>query len=693
MKKITFLSVFILLITSTAVYSNGVAIKNAETSEYFRLLSSEVNVMVYDQIATVTTQQTFLNNTGEDALIKYGFPMPEGASGTNLRWKLNGTWYEATITPQPQDTTLPGGGSGNTNLQNFLGEMPLFFELLDTIPQDSTLIVELTYVQLLPYSFYEVEFEYPNNYELIQNEILDRQYINFNLESQRTIVGLDLLSHNPNSIFYNDSTAGFECEIFESPADSNYYAVYQLSPDDMGLFSYSTFITDTSFNCDDYGDGFFTFLVEPDPQSPVIQKIFTLIIDRSGSMSGTKIQQARDAATYIVNNLNEGDFFNIVDFSSSVSSLYNDHVLYDPVSQASALNYISSLSATGATNIEGAFTTAISHFAGNDTTMASIIIFFTDGQANVGISTASGMVQHIDDMINYYEVEYLQIHTFGIGNDVNQSMLSQIASNNNGLCQFLGDDELEAVITNFYMMIQNPVLVNTQMTVDPNILVEVYPSPLDNLYLGQQLIVTGRYSEPDDIEITFSGDAFGQSQAYTYDVSLADTTIPDYQFTTKIWAKEKMNNLYIEYLTYDPNSPEAEALEEEIIGISMCYNVISPFTSYTGGGGGPPLGIEEEEYEIPELEAMNTMVIPNPFTRSTSIKFIDDSQFTGDAVIKIYNIFGQLVYQATVKMDGRKSYSILWDGYTADGESLPTGQYFYSIQFGTNLYTGKMIKQ
>jgi Ca-activated chloride channel family protein len=691
MKKLTFLLVIVVFFISNVAYSNGVAIKNAETSEYFKLISSEVDVMVYDQIAIVVTLQTFLNNTNEDAIIKYGFPLPDGASGTNLRWKLNGIWNEATITPQPQDTTLPGGGSGNVNLQNFLGEAPLFFELLDTIPMDSTLIIELTYVQLLPYAFYEVDFVYPGDYSLIQSEILDRQYIKFDLESQRTISGIQMLSHTPSNIFFSDSTAGFECEIFEAAADADYVAVYQLSPDDMGLFSYSTYLTDTAFDCDDYGNGFFTFLVEPDPQAPVIQKIFTLVIDRSGSMGGDKIIQARDAATYIVNNLNEGDYFNIVDFSSAVTNLYEDHVAFNPSSQAEALNYIDAIYSGGSTNIEGAFTTSISHFAGNDTTMASIIIFFTDGQANVGISTASGMVQHIEDMINYYEVEYLQIHTFGIGEDVNQSMLSQIASNNNGLCQFLGDDELEEVITNFYMMIQNPVLVNTQMLADPNILVEVYPSPLDNLYLGQQLIVVGRYEEPDLVNLTFTGDAFGQQQVYEYTVDLADTTFPDYQFTTKLWAREKMDNLYIEYLTYDPNSPEAEALEEEIIAISMCYNVISPFTSYTGGGG--PVGSPEyDEMEEIAGETNSSYAMPNPFTSDTYITFVDDGKTFGQGEVRIYNGMGELIMILTFTMDGKEKYSIYWNGNDMNNQQLPPGPYFYSIHFGNNILTGKMIK-
>jgi Ca-activated chloride channel family protein len=690
MKKLSLFAFIACIILSVSVRSNGVAIKNAQNSEYFKLVSSNVEVTVYDQIAIVVTTQEFLNNTGENTLIKYGFPLPEDASGTGLRWKLNGIWQSAIISPQPQDTTLPGGGGGNVNLQEYLGETPLFFDLQDTISMDSILTVELTYVQLLPYSFYQVDFVCPNDYQLIQSAILNEQQINFSLESQRLITNFELLSHTANNIYFTDSTAGFEYAEYETPAITDYHAIYELSPDDLGLFSYSTFITDTSFNCDTLGNGFFTFLVEPDPQSEVIDKVFTLIIDRSGSMSGEKIVQARDAATYIVNNLNEGDMFNIVDFATDVTSLFEDHVEFTPSSQSTALSYINGIYANNLTNISGAFSTAIPDFASNDTTLANIIVFFTDGMPTTGITSTEGILQHIADLISYNEVINLAIHTFGIGSSVNQSLLSQIASQNNGLCQFLGDDELEEVITQFYNMIRNPVLINSEISVDPPLLTEIYPDPLGNLYLGQQLIVVGRYATAGYVDVTFSGDAFGQPQSYQYGVDLADTTISTYMFLTKLWAKEKMKNMYIEYHTYDPDSPEADSIKNAIIDISMCYNVISPFTSYTGGGG--PVGVEEEDEQLSSLDEIESFAYPNPFSRSTDIRFKVKGDVHEAATIRIYNSLGTIVRVLTVELNGEGEYSFSWDGRGDDGALLPGGQYFYTIHYASHVLIGRMIK-
>jgi Ca-activated chloride channel family protein len=629
--------------------------------------------------------------------------LDEEASATNIRWKLGGTWYTAVISPTPQDTTLPGGGGGGIpypGLMTFLGETPLYFNLLDTIPADSILTVELTYVQLLPYAFSTVTFEYPNRYDLIQMTVVASQVLDFTLYSQRTITDIQLLEPDGGVVNNYGDSATIHYESFETVAASDYFAEYSLNSDELGLFSFSTFFPDSMVTCDNFGNGFFTFIVEPDPNDSlsIIQKVFTLIVDRSGSMggytnNGSKMQQAIDAAVYIVENLNEGDSFNIVDFSTGVSTFEEDHVPVSTINQQNAISYIENFFANGLTNISGAFEEAIPDFAGNDTTIANIIIFLTDGVATTGITSTPGILQSIQDLINYNEINNLAIHTFGIGDDVNQQLLSQIASQNNGLCHFLENEELLEAITAFYNSIQNPVLLNPQMAIEPPIIGETYPDPLPNIYLGQQLVITGRYDAADSVTVIFTGEAFGQQQEYIYGVQLSDTIIPQNQFLTKLWAKGKMENLYVLYFTYPPGSPEAEEIREEIINISICYNVISPFTSYSGGGGGGGGGtyVEEDVYNEEESEEF-CKAYPNPFRESTVITLKVDDNFKGPAFLKIYDNTGKLLHLMAIGINGNGNYEFRWDGRDSSGNTLKAGMYFYTITFGDVMYCGRVYR-
>ena len=108
--KRTVLIQLMTILFSLQLLANGVCIKDATEAIYFKLLSSEVQVEVNNQVSILTTTQLFMNNTGCEAEIKYAFPLYEDASPINLRWYVNGSWNTAIFSPSPQDTTLPGGG-------------------------------------------------------------------------------------------------------------------------------------------------------------------------------------------------------------------------------------------------------------------------------------------------------------------------------------------------------------------------------------------------------------------------------------------------------------------------------------------------------------------------------------------------------------------------------------------------------
>ena len=72
-------------------------------------------------------------------------------------------------------------------------------------------------------------------------------------------------------------------------------------------------------------DGYFLLSASPSieiDKSNIENKDITFILDVSGSMSGEKLEQAKKALLYCVNNLNAGDHFNIIRFSTEAYSLF-----------------------------------------------------------------------------------------------------------------------------------------------------------------------------------------------------------------------------------------------------------------------------------------------------------------------------------------------------------------------------------
>ena len=486
----------------------------------------------------------------------------------------------------------------------------------------------------------------------------------------------------------------------ELPLTTDYRIRYSLSQDELGLFGFSTWFPD-SLVVDEGSRGFFTFVAEPDASdnADVIEKVFTLIIDRSGSMSGTKIQQAREAADFIVNNLNEGDQFNIVDFSSEATSFRAEHVPFTPENRDAALDYISTINSGGATNISGALQLAISQFAllqGGNT--ANLIIFFTDGQANRDISDTQGILDLVAQEVNVTETQPV-IYTFGIGNDVDTQLLTLLARNNNGLVEFLGNDQLESRITDFYLRIRNPVLLNTSVSFNRTGIVELFPAPLPSLYKGQQMIVSGRYDTPGPLNITLNGSAFGQPISFEYTLDLSDVAVPRYQFLPKIWAKQKIDQLLVAYFSLNPSSSEAKTLRDEVIKLGVSYGIVTPFTSFQGGeeddGDGQAVSVEEEfTSETPEHARANFEVIgnyPNPFRNETRIQVNVQRIEAPTIKVRVYDSMGRLVRTLEVPITGPGLFDIEWDGLTDAGTPVASGSYIAIIEYGDTLLSHVMV--
>ena len=172
-------------------------------------------------------------------------------------------------------------------------------------------------------------------------------------------------------------------------------------------------------------------------------------------------------------------------------------------------------------------------------------------------------------------------------------------------------------------------------------------------------------------------------------LNLSDTAAPRYQFLTKIWAKQKIEYLLVQYFNYDPNSAQAEAIRVQIVWLSVNYGVISPFTSFNP----PATGIEAEEENITNVIKTYELLgnFPNPFNSNTKIQF-RVNHFVRDMIkIKIYNALGQLVRILTIQISGEGLYEVLWDGRLQNGKEASSGLYIYIIDFGDALLGGRMM--
>ncbi len=157
-------------------------------------------------------------------------------------------------------------------------------------------------------------------------------------------------------------------------------------------------------------------------------------IDVSGSMSGAKIECARDSVIKLIENLTEIDTFGIVLFDTDIKVL-SPMVKTDQANRDELKRLVSGIASGSSTNMAGGMSEGFEQFkklcSGGAGALSSAslnrMIVFTDGKANVGVTAAEGFVRLVAG-----RPAELSISTFGYGADHDENLLKQIADNGRG---------------------------------------------------------------------------------------------------------------------------------------------------------------------------------------------------------------------------------------------------------------------
>lgn len=160
-----------------------------------------------------------------------------------------------------------------------------------------------------------------------------------------------------------------------------------------------------------------------------------LVIDKSGSMSGDRIRQAKEAAACAVNQMNENDIVSIVVYDSDVSVLVPATKLTD---KKSVLEKIDSINADGTTALyagteKGA--EEVKKFF--DKGRVNRVILLSDGMANVGPSEPSDL-KRLGQKVGG---DGITVTTLGLGEGYNEDLMQQLAQAADGNHAFITSEK------------------------------------------------------------------------------------------------------------------------------------------------------------------------------------------------------------------------------------------------------------
>lgn len=167
-----------------------------------------------------------------------------------------------------------------------------------------------------------------------------------------------------------------------------------------------------------------------------------IVLDRSGSMKGKKIQDAKRAVLNLLSNLSEKDRIALVTYSNGVTK-HSGLVNATDTNRNLLISSIKRIMAGGGTNLGAGLQTGINTLVGaNQIGNAGKIILISDGLANQGITNPASL----GNMASVAMEKEFSITTVGVGNDFNEHLMTHIADQGTGNYYYLENPDAFAEV-------------------------------------------------------------------------------------------------------------------------------------------------------------------------------------------------------------------------------------------------------
>lgn len=539
----------------------------------------KVDVKIDGQSAITKIDQAFYNPSHHQLEGFYIFPVPKGAVISNFTMVINGKETKAELMDADKARNIYEDIVRQMRDPALLeySEQDIFKLRIFPIEPRSEKKISISYSQILESDNNLIEYLYPLNTEKFSAKPLKNVSVKVDLKSPEKIKNMYCPTHEVDIVNKSDyhSIISYEAENIKPDIDFKLYFSKNSSSVGLSLWSYKT----------GNEDGYFLLSASPSIElnrSNIGSKDITFILDVSGSMSGEKMEQARKALLYCVNNLNTDDHFNIIRFSTEAYSLFGSLHKAEKYNIGEAKRFIDDLQAIGGTNIEEAFELAFRSY--NNSSRPHFVVFLTDGKPTIGETTEDKLLKRISGL----NKNNSRIFTFGIGDDINTHLLDKITESSKAWRTYVGENEdIEIKVSNFYDKIQSPVLSNLNINFGRGITTyQTYPKDLPDLFKGSNLLVFGRYKgSGNNVKITLSGMLNNQKKEFTITEKFENRN-DEYSFIPPIWASRRIGQL-LDLIRLDGDNKE---IIEEITLLARKHGIITPYTSY--------LILEDEEIRI-----------------------------------------------------------------------------------------------
>ncbi|MBM3474600.1 MAG: VWA domain-containing protein [Armatimonadetes bacterium] len=562
--------IVVLLLTSVACAQRAIIIPVPPPDgrgEPLEISSCKVDIDIDKQVADVGVDIVFHNQHGRRIEGTFLFPLPESTAIHDFTMYADGKKLEGEILKKEQAREIYDrivNRQRDPALLEYVG-CDLFQASIFPIPPNGDTRIQLSYEQLLKRDAGLTQVVYPLHTARADASPIGELVLDITLKSDIPLKSIYSPTHDVDTVRKSDYEARVGFEGKSVSADRDFMLYYATSQDEFGA--------NLIAHRERSEDGFFLVLLAPKTgfgEEELPAKDIVFVFDTSGSMAGDKIDQARRALVFCLDNLAKADRFNVITFATSLREFDDELVEANDDTVENAIDFVEKMKAVGGTNIEEAMTRALKML--HSSTRPSMVLFLTDGYPTVGETDTDKLV----DLIGDENDDDDRIFTFGVGDEVNAQLLDRVTRDNGGAAEYVRPKEdIELKVSSFYAKVSRPVLTDIEMDIDGVKTYDVYPTKLGDLFYGTELRVLGRYDGEGDAKLTLTGETAKGRERFTYNVYLPQRA-ESFGFIPRLWAIRKVGYLLDEIRLKGEN----RELKDEIVDLALTYGIVTPYTSF-----------------------------------------------------------------------------------------------------------------
>lgn len=288
------------------------------------------------------------------------------------------------------------------------------------------------------------------------------------------------------------------------------------------------------------------------------------IIDTSGSMGGTSIEQARAALLTALQRLQSHDRFNVIEFNDTAHALFEQSEIADAAHIAHASRFVAALDANGGTEMLSALQLALSQPAHPGHLRQ--VVFITDG--------AIGNESELFDAIRA-QLGNARLFTVGIGSAPNSYFMRKAAEFGRGSATHIGNvNEVQQRIATLLGKLEAPLV--TDLKVEwPDASTEMFPQQMPDLYRGEPLQISAKLPALHG-RVLVRGTVGGQP--WQRSIGL-DQVAPDNSGVASLWARRKIEQLLDEKRHTDSEDAKSD-IRDAVLAVALPHHLLSPYTSF-----------------------------------------------------------------------------------------------------------------